>query len=253
MDIPFLYIYIFIFIVVFILALFLASKLFIKNPRIKRRTHTNIIDPEHYFNNKIKPIINITFYILELAKVLPYRKRQLAENIFNTQKHVGNLARLYIKENYLRLVQYIDDDLDLVEIHFDYENKLKLIRNLVRLTNKLETRKEKLINSIQKICRRIKISEHDYSKIIYSFDYKTSEEESFGDKTEAGLANSFQILGVSQDATFEEIKAHYRKLVRENHPDKFVDSSEMRQLQAQERMRELNWAYTTIVSSRKQQ
>ncbi|MFQ5781480.1 MAG: DnaJ domain-containing protein [Nitrosopumilus sp.] len=53
------------------------------------------------------------------------------------------------------------------------------------------------------------------------------------------LPNYYEILGVSKDATQEEIKNEFRKLAKETHPDKTKEDSE-------EEMAEINKAYEVL-------
>ena len=39
---------------------------------------------------------------------------------------------------------------------------------------------------------------------------------------DTGAADPYKILGVEREASFEEIRKHYRRLVRENHPDRAI-------------------------------
>ncbi len=54
----------------------------------------------------------------------------------------------------------------------------------------------------------------------------------------------FVVLGVSRDATDEEIKKAYRALARKHHPDRYTDPAERDA--ASERMKEINAAYEEI-------
>lgn len=58
----------------------------------------------------------------------------------------------------------------------------------------------------------------------------------------------FAVLGVSRDATDDEIKKAYRQLARKHHPDRYTDPEES--AKASERMKEINAAYEEIQAIR---
>ncbi len=62
------------------------------------------------------------------------------------------------------------------------------------------------------------------------------------------MKNPYEILGVSPNATDDEIKKAYRELVRKYHPDKYRDS-DLADL-ANEKMKEINAAYEEIQKAR---
>lgn len=61
----------------------------------------------------------------------------------------------------------------------------------------------------------------------------------------------YSVLGISRDATDDEIKSAYRELAKKYHPDNYAGSP-LADL-AQEKMKEINEAYDEITKSRKNQ
>ena len=55
----------------------------------------------------------------------------------------------------------------------------------------------------------------------------------------------YSILGVSKNASDDEVKNAYRALARKYHPDNFGEDAALREL-ANEKMQEINWAYDEI-------
>ena len=59
------------------------------------------------------------------------------------------------------------------------------------------------------------------------------------------MKDPYSILGVSSDATDEEVKNAYRTLARKYHPDNYGDDNPLKDL-ANEKMQEINSAYDEI-------
>ncbi len=63
------------------------------------------------------------------------------------------------------------------------------------------------------------------------------------------MNDPYSVLGISPNATDDEVKKAYRELARKYHPDSYADNplSDL----AQEKMQEINEAYDAIMNSRK--
>lgn len=63
------------------------------------------------------------------------------------------------------------------------------------------------------------------------------------------MSNPYEVLGVAQNATDEEIKSAYRELAKKYHPDNYP-ASPLKEV-AEEKMAEVNTAYDTIMNERR--
>jgi DnaJ like chaperone protein len=68
-----------------------------------------------------------------------------------------------------------------------------------------------------------------------------------------GQADPYTVLGIGREASFEEIRKHYRRLVRENHPDRAIARGLPEEFVAiaSTRAAALNAAYETIEKGRR--
>lgn len=59
----------------------------------------------------------------------------------------------------------------------------------------------------------------------------------------------YQVLGLEKNASMDEVKATYRRLVKLTHPDRFMNESPEVQKQMSEKFQEIQIAYESIVNS----
>ncbi len=62
------------------------------------------------------------------------------------------------------------------------------------------------------------------------------------------MKNPYEILGVPNNATDEQIKNAYKELAKKYHPDKYADNP-LADLAA-EKMQDINWAYNELIKNR---
>ena len=56
----------------------------------------------------------------------------------------------------------------------------------------------------------------------------------------------YEVLGVSKDASEQEIKSAYRKLAIKYHPDRYATASEAEKKEAEAKFKEINHAYEVL-------
>jgi DnaJ like chaperone protein len=104
-----------------------------------------------------------------------------------------------------------------------------------------------------RIARRLGLSEHDVAQLEALLRATAAGPSGRGaEPSRDRLADAYTALGVSPDASPQDIKRAYRKLISQNHPDKLAARGlpESMRAVAEERSRELNAAYDLIKSAR---
>lgn len=78
-------------------------------------------------------------------------------------------------------------------------------------------------------------------------EHRTANSESIPLAESVRPTGSHEILGIASDATPDEIKHAYRRLMKEHHPDRVAGLSQAEQAQAEERSKAINLAYAQMV------
>lgn len=105
------------------------------------------------------------------------------------------------------------------------------------------------LNFLKKINADLDLNPENLTKIIaiyaaYSEHRKEKEEQRSAPQSKK---YAYEILGVSKNASLEEIKKAYRKLVKIHHPDNFAAGTESQQKMAAERFIEIQNAYESLI------
>jgi DnaJ like chaperone protein len=106
---------------------------------------------------------------------------------------------------------------------------------------------------------RIGLTKQDFDSIMAMFEkYEDAYQDQFKQRSAPSrstsnyrLEKSYEILGISAQASEEELKKAYRELAKKHHPDRFATDSEGQQALAKERFVKMQQAYELILESRK--
>lgn len=109
---------------------------------------------------------------------------------------------------------------------------------------------QKEIQFLKKINHDLELNPEHLAKIIALYaDYFSKKEEAAPHKKNEVKKYAYTILGVPEDASPEEIKKAYRKLVKLHHPDNFATGTESQQRMATEEFRKIQEAYESLTST----
>lgn len=131
-----------------------------------------------------------------------------------------------------------------------YEKKRWLLELLFEIAA-LDGISSKERDLLSRIMGHIRIKETDRAYIEgvfarYYVENLQGSRASSGTRYPQRVIDAYAKLGLRPGADLEEVKRAYRRLVFENHPDRFVNAGESTRAAAEERTRELNRAMETI-------
>lgn len=109
------------------------------------------------------------------------------------------------------------------------------------------------VNLLKHIAQKLSISPEEVNSIL-SIRFKIYEErKAYERKSQqtvnqslSSLANAYSILGLENNASFDQVKKAYRNLAKKFHPDLFVSMGKAEQQMAHERFAQINEAYSKI-------
>ncbi len=95
------------------------------------------------------------------------------------------------------------------------------------------------------IAQALKISQSDYLRLVQKFEQFYANKASQKSMDEA---KAYEVLGLSPSASFKEIKAKYRSLVREHHPDVLMGRGASQDIinEATKKLQQINEAYELL-------
>lgn len=119
-----------------------------------------------------------------------------------------------------------------IKNNLDYHSRLQLVHFLFGLSAADGEVHPSELSILSSICSAMGISKNDFTSIKAMFvESETSV---------------YEILQISPDAQIDEIKAAYRKLAKEYHPDRVAYLGEEVQREAKEKFQKINLAYDKL-------
>jgi DnaJ like chaperone protein len=104
------------------------------------------------------------------------------------------------------------------------------------------------LNFLKQINQELELNTDNLTKILAIYAaYANHQKENTSKNSTPKISYAHEILGIQKDATREEIKKAYRKLVKIHHPDHFATGTESQQKMAAEKFVEIQNAYESLI------
>ncbi|AEA45421.1 J domain-containing protein [Fluviicola taffensis] len=104
------------------------------------------------------------------------------------------------------------------------------------------------LNFLKQINQELELSPDNLTKILAIYAaYANHQKENTVKKSVTKTTYAHEILGIPKEATLEQIKKAYRKLVKIHHPDHFATGTESQQKMAAEKFVEIQNAYESLI------
>ena len=166
-----------------------------------------------------------------------------------------NYVKAFLRQNYgeergkemLKVLQQIvqkDIPIDQVcyqiKVNTDYNTRYHMVDFLFGLGGADGLFDQTELNMLRLIAQYLGIAQSDYTSICERHNSSFNTHHSTFGK------DPYKVLGISKDATDDEVKKAYRRMAMKYHPDRVAGMSEEMQRNAAEQMKEINEAYEQI-------
>lgn len=140
---------------------------------------------------------------------------------------------------------------DWLKLHYkDESSRSQVVYFLTGLTLVTGSINKRELAFLMEINSQLDLHPENLKQIIAIYaSYSYSNESSQKTKTKTSNNLDYDILGVAQNATQEEVKKAYRSLVKIHHPDHFAQDSEYQQKLASEKFIEIQKAYERLLKN----
>jgi len=198
----------------------------------------NKLNEEDYRFEYVLHLVKIAAAIISADQTI---HRKEIETLMNFVMQFG------FSENYLKILReelknalqeeiFIPSECDFIRKFMRHKDRIEFIRLLfiIASSDRKLSREEEYV--IEEVAFDLYLSDEEYKSVRAEFRPRYN--------------SNYEILGVPESASIKDIKHAYKQLVRKNHPDKYVHMGKKFTINATERLKKINAAYTTIKQER---
>ncbi|MFU8818566.1 MAG: DnaJ domain-containing protein [Desulfurivibrio sp.] len=187
-------------------------------------------------------LIHILVRIAQLDGTVTRAETAAISDFFRTHLGYGHQQLLWVKELIKQAMASpltLDDLLSDFRRRFGYESRMILLELIYRVIFVNAQVSEQELAILQRIADFLEIHPYDHQAIRAKYQARAR-----GVESETGRETRYyQVLGLAPGADFARIKAAYRELSKQYHPDKVNHLGEEFRRVAEEKMKEINEAY----------
>ena len=173
-------------------------------------------------------------------------RRFLRQNFGEAAKQQGEeiLLKLFEQQKQMGMQQYrsvIQDSCHQIRANMMYEQRLQLLDFLVMIAKADGVVNPQEVQALKEMAIHMGLSAEDVDQMLNL--------ES-GASSAGSLDDAYRVLGISPDASNDEVKAAYRKMALKHHPDKVAALGEDVRRAAEKKFQEINDAKDRIYKAR---
>ena len=178
-------------------------------------------------------------------------RRFLLQNFGESAKKQGEeiLLKLFEQQKRMGMQQYrsvIQDSCHQIRANMMYEQRLQLLNSLVMIAQADNVVSPEEVQALKEIAIHMGLEPSDVDQMLGMHGGSSSSASS----SATSLEDAYRILGITPDASNDEVKAAYRKMALKHHPDKVAALGEDVRRAAEKKFQEINDAKEKIYKAR---